>query len=88
MDIMDTMGPHLRVLHVRRANCSGDKEKGVVCSCGLAFQSKMWLQPDKAKRQWRCQLDWVELVGTHERSPEHKEMAKCVEDLPKSTAMM
>ena len=62
LDFVDAISADIRVYNVCRARTGWDAKRNVACSCGLAFPSKLWLQPNKARWQYRCRVDWKALI--------------------------
>ena len=81
LDFMDTIGPKIRIFNVCRAKSKWDFKKEVACSCGLAYPSKLWLQPDKTRWKWVCSLDWKELIKAQEQFPHNEDLGTWVKDL-------
>ena len=57
---MDAINKDIRYCWACRGS-TGWKD-GKACSCGLAFPSKLWLQPDRTKWRFYCHLDWTVLL--------------------------
>jgi hypothetical protein len=63
LDFVDALTPDLRCFNVCRAKLGSGE------TCGHAFPSKLWLQPDKARWKFKCQVDWQELINAHMAHP-------------------
>ena len=49
LDFVDAFSQGLRLYNVCRAKTRNDEKTNTHCSCGLAFPSKMWTQPDPGR---------------------------------------
>ena len=46
LDFQDSLGPSMRLYNVCRAKTGWDCKRGIACSCGYAYPSKLWWRPD------------------------------------------
>ena len=69
LDLVDHVGPKMRLYRVCRARTWYDARKDALCSCGLAFPAKMWLHSDKTYGLSVCQVDWEPLGERGEQVP-------------------
>ena len=73
LDFIDSPVPSMRLFNVCRAKTGGwNDDAGCAGTCGLAYPSKMWFQPDKKRWKWVCKVDWSALTTAAERQPTEK----------------
>ena len=59
----------MRLFNVCRAKSGWNIEDGCAGTCGLAYPSKLWRQPNKSRWKWVCSVDWSALVTAAEQQP-------------------
>ena len=85
LDFVDAFGQGLRLYNVCRAKTRYDEKTSMQCSCGLAFPSKMWTQPDPGRWKFTCNVNWNALVNEQKQWPDDTLLKVWVDDMNKDT---